>query len=95
MASKLDIEVSGVPDGTYKTILTNPVDDSVVFAADVGYISGIATTGTITPVVGTSLTGFLIDNLATHLNGAVIYGVTVSSTSSGGFNVWQSFNNWG
>ena len=79
MASKLDIDVSGVPDGTYKTILTNPVDDSVVFASDVGYVSGIATTGTITPDVGTSLTGFLIDNLATHLNGAVIYGVTVST----------------
>ena len=79
MASKLDIDVSGVPDGTYKTILTNPVDDSVVFASDVGYVSGIATTGDIAPDVGTSLTGFVIDNQATHLNGAVIYGVTVST----------------
>jgi lysophospholipase L1-like esterase len=76
MPSKLDIAVSSVPDGTYKTILTNPADDSIVFAADVDYVSGIATTGSITPDVGTALTGFVIDNQVTPLNGSVIYGVT-------------------
>ena len=79
MPSKLDIFVSGVPDGSYMTVIVDPSDATLapLFAASIGYISGVATTGNISPVVGTAVTGFAIDNLSNHANGAVITGTTV------------------
>jgi hypothetical protein len=77
LVSTLNITVAGTPDGTYKTIITNPTDDGVVFSGDLVYASASATTGVVSVVVGTDLTGFVIDNEATHVNGAVITGTTV------------------
>jgi hypothetical protein len=76
-ASTLNITVTNTPDGTYKTIITNPSDDSVVFAGNLAYSSNSATTGSLSLAVSTALTGFVIDNEATHVNGAVITGTTV------------------
>jgi hypothetical protein len=75
--STLNITVTNTPDGTYKTIITNPSDDSIVFAGNLAYSSGAATTGSLSLAVSTALTGFVIDNEATHVNGAVITGTTV------------------
>ena len=77
LTSTLNITATGTPDGTYKTIITNPVDDSIVFAGNLLYTSGTASTGTVSVVVGTDLTGYVIDNEATHVDGAVITGTTV------------------
>jgi hypothetical protein len=77
LVSTLNISISGMPDASYKTIITNPVDDSIVFASSLAYVSGSATTGIISVSVGVELTGFSIDNEATHVNGAVITGTTV------------------
>jgi hypothetical protein len=81
MPSKLAISVSGVPDGSYMTVIVDPTDTTLapLFAASIGYVSGIANTGNISPDTGTALTGFAIDNLATPVNGAVITGVTTES----------------
>jgi hypothetical protein len=77
LVSTLNISITGMSDASYKTIITNPVDDSIVFAANLAYASGSATTGIISVAVGAALTGFVIDNEATHVNGAVITGTTV------------------
>jgi hypothetical protein len=77
VSSTLNITATSTPDGTYKTIITNPSDDSIVFAGNLAYSSGAATTGSLSLAVSTALTGFVIDNEATHLNGAVITGTTV------------------
>jgi hypothetical protein len=77
ISSTLNITVTSTPDGTYKTIITNPSDDSIVFAGNLAYSSGAATTGSLSLAVSTALTGFVIDNEATHVNGAVITGTTV------------------
>jgi hypothetical protein len=76
-SSTLNITATGTPDGTYKTIITNPNDDSIVFAGNLAYSSGVATTGSLSLAVSTALTGFVIDSEATHVNGAVITGTTV------------------
>ena len=76
IASTLNITATGTPDGTYKTIITNPADDTIVFAGNLVYTSGVASTA-ISIVAGSQLTGYVIDNEATHINGAVITGTTV------------------
>jgi hypothetical protein len=81
MPSKLDISVTGVPDGSYMTVIVDPTNTALapLFAASISYVSGAASTGNISPAAGTALTGFAIDNLATPLNGAVITGTTTST----------------
>ena len=75
--STLSITATGTPDGTYKTIVTNPADDTIVFAGDLVYTSGASSTGALSIDIGTALTGYVIDNEATHVDGAVITGTTV------------------
>tara|TARA_R110000803_G_scaffold13771_2_gene38505 strand:+ start:164 stop:1462 length:1299 start_codon:yes stop_codon:yes gene_type:complete len=79
ISSTLNISITGMTDATYKTIIPNPVDSAAlpIFAANLAYTSGSASTGDLDLAVGTALTGFVIDNEVTHLNGAVITGTTV------------------
>jgi hypothetical protein len=84
MPSKLNIVVkippSQFPDGSYMTIIPDPVDPSLapLFANSIGYVSGVSTIENVNVDVGSYLNGYAIDNLATHLNGAVITGTTVA-----------------
>ena len=76
MPSNFQINVGNIPDGDYKTILTNPADDSIVFASDINYISGVSFAGPLSLDNLASVTGFVIDNNLTPVNGAVISGFT-------------------
>ena len=80
MPSKLDINVSAMPDGTYQTILTDPIDDAIVFSGLKDYVSQAASFELVDVDIDTDLTGFVIDNLTPHMNGSVITGVTVYIT---------------
>jgi len=70
----LNITASGIPSGTYRTVITAPADNSVVYAGDLTYAQGEASIATPTAEVGTQVTGYVIDNEAVHLNGMVITG---------------------
>jgi len=74
--STANLSITGVPDGTYKTVL---FDDSSneVFRGDVAYASGYASLSNFQALAGTELEGYTIDNESSHVNGAVITGVTV------------------
>jgi hypothetical protein len=84
MPSKLNIVVkippSQFPDGSYMTIIPDPLDPSLapLFANSIGYVSGVSTIENVNVDAGSYLNGYAIDNLATHLNGAVITGTTVA-----------------
>lgn len=74
-STSLSIDVgTGMPDGTYRTVL---VDDSnnVVYSGNVNYTNGQASV-TVSVAAGTNLEGFVIDNEVTHVNGAVINGIS-------------------
>lgn len=75
--SDLVLTGTGAPDGTYRVILYQ--DDtwtSEVFNGDVAFSGGGATI-TCDVLAGTRVTGFVVDNEAAPLNGAVLTGVTV------------------
>jgi hypothetical protein len=84
MPSKLNIVVkippSNFPDGSYMTIIPDPVNPSLapLFAGSIGYVSGVSTIENVNVDAGSYLNGYAIDNLATHLNGAVITATTVA-----------------
>jgi hypothetical protein len=75
-ASNLNISVSGIPDGTYKTYLIDQ-SDNVLYNANATYASGAVMLSGLAVAVGTALEGYVIDNENPHANGAVIAGVTV------------------
>jgi hypothetical protein len=83
MPSRLEIDITEMPDGNYKTILTNPIDDSLVFTGGLDYLSGLAGIELATVDISTALTGFVIDNELTHIDGAIITGVTIESLNPG------------
>ena len=72
--SALVISITGIPDGTYQTILHNGTTE--VFNSTLTYTSGAATTPALSVAASTALTGYVIDNEATHVDGAVITGTT-------------------
>ena len=74
--SDVNISVSGIPDGTYKTYLIDQ-SDSIVYNATATYASGIVTLSGLAVPAGTALEGYVIDNESPHADGAVITGVTV------------------
>ena len=74
--STLNISVSGIPDGTYKTYLIDQ-SDNILYNANATYASGAVTLSGLAVAVGTALEGYVIDNESPHTNGAVISGVTV------------------
>ena len=84
MPSKLNIVVkippSNFPDGSYMTIIPDPVNPSLapLFAGSIGYVSGVSTIESVDVDAGSYLNGYAIDNLATHLNGAVITATTLA-----------------
>jgi hypothetical protein len=78
MPSRLQIDINEMPDGNYKTILTNPTDDSLVFAGSLDYLLGLSEASLFSVDVSTALTGFVIDNELTHIDGAVITGITIA-----------------
>jgi hypothetical protein len=84
MPSKLNIVVkippSQFPDGSYMTIIPDPVNPSLapLFAGSIGYVSGVSTIESVDVDAGSYLNGYAIDNLATHLNGAVITATTLA-----------------
>ena len=74
--SSVTLSVTGIPDATpYKTILFN--GSAEVFNDSLTYTSGLTTTPALSVAVGVALTGYVIDNEATHVDGAVITGTTV------------------
>jgi hypothetical protein len=75
--STLNITATGTSNGTYKTLITNPENDTTVFVGSLLYSSNSSSTDLVNVVPGTKITGFAIDNEATHVNGAVITGTTV------------------
>lgn len=76
VSSTLNISVSGIPDGTYKTYLIDQ-SDSIVYNANATYAGGSVTLSGLAVPAGTALEGYVIDNESPHANGAVITGVTV------------------
>jgi len=72
--STLTLSITGIPDGTYQTILHNGTTE--VFKSTLTYTSGAATTPALSIAAGIALTGYVIDNEATPVDGAVITGVT-------------------
>ena len=74
ISSTLNISVTGVPDGTYRTVL---VDDSsnVLSSASLTYASGAASV-ILQVAAGTNVEGYVIDNESPHVDGAVITGTT-------------------
>ena len=74
--STLNISVSGIPDGTYKTYLIDQ-SDNILYNANATYASGAVTLPGLAVAVGTALEGYAIDNESPHANGTVITGVTV------------------
>ena len=62
-------------DGTYQTIITSGLD--TLLNNTLTYVSGAATTPSLSVAASTSVIGFAIDNEATHVDGAVITGTTV------------------
>lgn len=75
--SDLVLSNTGVPDGTYRVILFE--DDTwtnEVFNGDVAFSSGGATIE-CNILSGNRVTGFVVDNEAAPLDGAVLTGVTV------------------
>ena len=74
--SALNISISGIPDGTYKTYLVDQ-SDNIVYNATATYASGGVTLSGLAVAVGTELEGYAIGNESPHANGAVITGITV------------------
>ncbi|MGB3724302.1 MAG: sialate O-acetylesterase [Glaciecola sp.] len=74
--SDLNILVSGIPDGAYKTYLIDQ-SDNIIYNANATYASGAVTLSGLTVPAGTPIEGYVIDNESPHVNGAVISGVTV------------------
>lgn len=72
--SELTLSITGVPDGTYQTILHSGTTE--VFNGTLAYVSGAATTPALSVAASTPLTGYVIDNNATPIDGAVIVGTT-------------------
>jgi len=73
--SNLTLSITGIPDGTYQTVLFSGTTE--VFNSTLTYASGAATTPALSVEASTALTGYVIDNEATHVDGAVITGTTV------------------
>jgi hypothetical protein len=73
--SDLSISITGIPNGSYRTVLLES-GGAVVFDTSIVYSSGSATATGISSTAGTALTGYVIDNESPHVNGAVITGTT-------------------
>jgi len=69
-----NITATGIPDGTYQTVLFSGTAE--VFNSTLTYTSGAATTPALSVAASTALTGYVIDNEATPVDGAVITGTT-------------------
>jgi len=76
-ASTISITATGTPNGTYPTLIFNPVDYSVIHGGDVAYASNAATIPAIPLAVGTAWRGVVFDNEDPNVDGAPITGVTV------------------
>lgn len=74
--SDLVISVSGIPDGSYKTVILDQ-SDNVLYNASATYSSGSATITALPVPSGVILEGYVIDNANPHVSGAVITGTTV------------------
>jgi hypothetical protein len=74
--STLNLSISGIPDGTYKTYLLDQ-SDNVVYNDNLLFSGGSASVTGLVVAAGTALEGYAIDNESPHVNGAVITGVTV------------------
>jgi len=66
---------SAIPDGTFKTLLINETTRDVVFDSNVLYSANSAVVS-IPDIASEKITGHIVDNEATHIDGAVITGVT-------------------
>ena len=75
IGSELTTAITGMTDGTYQTIITSGLD--TLLNNTLTYVSGAATTPSLSVAASTSVIGFAIDNEATHVDGAVITGTTV------------------
>ena len=73
--SDLTITLSGIPDGTYRTVLVNDAND-IIYSSNLAYSSSTATVSDILTPAGTNIEGYVIDNETPHVNGAVIVGTT-------------------
>ena len=74
-SSTLTTSITGMVDGTYQTFLFSGTTE--VFNSTLTYTSGAATTPALSVAASTLLTGYVIDNNATPIDGAVIVGTTV------------------
>lgn len=74
--SLLSLGVSGIPDGTYYTVLLDD-NDNVIHRREITYMNEAALITALPVTQGQSVRGFVIDNENPHVNGAVITGVTV------------------
>jgi hypothetical protein len=70
----LQINVSGIPDGAYQTALFNHTTGTLLTREEMAYVSGQHTYSTDL-ALGTKISGYVIDNETTPIDGAVIYGV--------------------
>jgi len=74
------ITVSGspnaIPEGTYRTILINESTGETIHDASIAYVSNSATVAGLAVAATTNVIGLVVDNEATHIDGAVITGVT-------------------
>jgi len=75
VGSELITSIAGVPDGIYQTVITSGLD--TLLNNTLQYVSGAATTPALSVTASTVVTGYVIDNEATHVDGAVITGTTV------------------
>ena len=72
--SNLTVSITGIPDGTYNTLITDTLNNTV-YANTVTYTSGTTTINGLSVASGTALRGFVISG--DELDGAVITGTTV------------------
>jgi len=74
------ITISGspnaIPDGTYRTLLINETTGATIHDASIAYVSNSATVTGLAVAATTNVIGLIVDNEATHIDGAVITGVT-------------------
>lgn len=75
VSSTITMVLSGIPDGTYKVVLVDTLDDTVIYATNVTFTSGSGS-AIVSRVSGSKLKGYVDDGLETPINGAMIYGVT-------------------
>jgi hypothetical protein len=73
-SNKLQISVSGLPNGSYQTALFNHDTGAFLSRTPLSYVDG-QNTFTTSLAIGTPISGYVIDNVSTPVDGAVIYGV--------------------